>query len=64
MLSLSSQSQPAYGDPLTQQSKDSDPFLQLDAVLKDHLLWAEVWPPLPQLILEVLTLNITSRDCI
>ena len=46
MLSLSSQSQPAYGDPLTQRSKDSDPFLPLDAVLKDHLLWAEVCGPL------------------
>ena len=46
MLSLSSQSQPAYGDLLTQRSKDSDPFLPLDAVLKDHLLWAEVCGPL------------------
>ena len=54
-LSLSSQCQPARRDLLTQRFKGSDPSFQLDAVLKDQLLWAELCgPPLPELIPEVL----------
>ena len=45
-LSLSSQCQPACRDQLTQWSKGSDPSLQLDALLKDQLLWAELCGPL------------------